>query len=65
MSAERYACRIEVRYFSSEAMWEFCNCSQCVVSWKLDGLEEGEVTDDAMRFFEEFVGWGGVCCGCY
>lgn len=38
---ERYACRIEVRYFSSEAMWEFCNCSQYVVSWKLDGLEEG------------------------
>jgi hypothetical protein len=31
----------------------------------LNGWRRGEVTDDAMRFFEEFVGWGEVCCGCY
>lgn len=56
---ERYACRIEVRYFSREAMWEFWSC--LLACWvglvRFHGVEGVKVTDDAMRFFEKFVGW--------
>lgn len=49
MFVERYACRIEVRYFSDEAMWEFwllevfvlADCWRCV--WVVvvdDGVDE-------------------------
>jgi hypothetical protein len=40
-------------------MWEFWSC--LLACWvglvRFHGVEGVKVTDDAMRFFEKFVGW--------